>query len=84
MSERGHNVPNVRNPAITATAVTPHDSNTIDLTRALYIGTAGALKVRMADGSDCVFGNVGVGLLPIQADMVYDTGTDAEDIVALR
>jgi hypothetical protein len=66
-----------------AAAVTVSDTAVLpDVTRALYVGTSGDVKVRMASGVDCTFTAVS-GILPIQVDMVYDTGTDADGIVAL-
>lgn len=71
-------------PAHGAVAVTPHDTTVFPLCRSLYVGTAGNITVRMADGQDTVaFANVPVGILPIQVDKVYTTGTGASNIVAL-
>ena len=71
-------------PATKALAVTP--SNSVELpfvTRALYIGTLGDLKVKMyGNQQEITFIQV-VGLLPIRVDQVFATGTDADDIVAL-
>jgi hypothetical protein len=67
-------------------AVTPNDN--ADLAApclALYIGSAGALVVTMADGTDVTFGAVTAGsLLPIRVRRVKATGTVASNIVALR
>ena len=68
-----------------AGAVTP--SNIEDLTTtasALYIGSAGALKVDMeGEGEAVIFAAVPVGLLPIRVTRVYATGTVAGSIIAL-
>lgn len=67
-----------------AVAATPHDTNTIELTRALYVGGAGALVVTMADGVDCTFSGVNGGsILPIQVRRIKSTGTTATNIVRL-
>jgi hypothetical protein len=66
-----------------AVAVTVSDATVIPVTRALYVGTTGALAVRMADGMTLTFANVPVGVFPIQVDQVLSTGTVASDIVAL-
>jgi len=68
-----------------AAAVTPHDTNELAfITRALFIGGAGELTVKMASGSNVTFAAVPAGtLLPIQCYIVLDTGTDATGIVAL-
>jgi len=71
-------------PAHGAVAVTPSDATSFPVTRALYVGTAGNLTVRMADGQDNVlFSNVPVGIIALQVDKVYATGTGAAGIVAL-
>lgn len=72
-------------PATSAVAVTPHDTNAVAQTRGLYVGTAGALTVRMVGSQQNVtFANVAAGsLIPICVDRVLATGTDASDIVAL-
>lgn len=72
----------------TAVAVTPHDSD--DITgapyKALYVGVGGDVKVDMNDsGSAIVFKNLASGqILPIVFNQVYDTGTTATNLVALR
>lgn len=73
-------------PAYGAESVTPHDSNGIAETRALYIGGAGDVKVDMANGDDTAitFSAVPAGtILPIRVIKVYDTDTDATNILAL-
>lgn len=54
--------------------------------RAVYVGTAGDLKVRMAgDGKSITLTAVPGGtLLPLCADMFYSTGTTASTILVLR
>lgn len=66
-----------------AVAVTASDSTVIPTTRALYIGTAGNLAVKMADGSLPTFSSVAAGVFPIQVTQVLSTGTTASNIVAL-
>lgn len=71
-----------------AAAVTPHDTNTINCTRGLYVGGAGDVKVSMADDAKgdatVTFTAVPAGsLLPIQVKRVFSTGTTATAIVAL-
>lgn len=70
-------------PAHGAVSVTPNNSTVIPVTRALYIGTTGALAVRMADGMTITFTAVPVGVFPIQVDQVLATGTVASNIIAL-
>jgi len=71
-------------PAHGAVAITPNDSTVFDTTRSLYIGATGNLTVRMADGQDNVlFTAVPIGILAIQVDKIYSTGTVASAILAL-
>jgi hypothetical protein len=66
-------------------AVVPDDSaDLVAVTRALYVGGAGDLAVRMADGTPLVFGAVPAGtLLPLRVRQVLATGTTASRIVGL-
>jgi len=71
-------------PAGNAAAITP--SNTVDLdavTRALYVGVTGDVKVDMIGGQAITFKNVPVCVLPIRVTRVYATGTDASEIIGL-
>ena len=62
-------------------------SDSVDLpdgiASSLYIGVAGALKIRGADGVDVVFPNVIAGHLRVKAKRVWSTGTAATGIMAL-
>jgi hypothetical protein len=72
-------------PAGAAAAVTPHDTNTIAPTRGLYVGTGGDVKVMMLDGTALTFTAMTAGIVhPLVVIMVYNTGTTASNIVALR
>lgn len=78
----------VNSYARNAFQVTPSDTNNLPTyAKALYIGTEGniaVVPVNAADDTDVVTFVVGTGvILPIQVRRVMDTGTDAEDIVAL-
>lgn len=67
-------------------AVTPHDTDRIDPTKALWVGGAGNVAVELV-GDDASVTLVGVDagtLLPVAAVKVLATGTTATDIVALR
>lgn len=85
-----HTSVNATVSAHNASAVTPNDSTVIPTTRALYVGVSGNITVRMADnfaqgtgGDNILFVAVPVGILPIQVDKVYSTGTAATSIIAL-
>lgn len=66
-----------------AISVTPSDVTVFPICRALYVGSTGALAVRMADGQTVTFAAVPVGIFPIQVDQVLSTGTVASSILAL-
>ena len=71
-------------PAHGAVAITPSDATTFPVTRGLFVGTAGNITVRMADGQDTIqFTNVPIGIIALQVDKVYSTGTGASGIIAL-
>ena len=75
----------VGDPAGYAAAVTPDDGTTFsEPTRALYVGGAGNLTVRMYPGGQTVtFNAAPVGVLPVRVDRVLATGTAATNIVRL-
>ena len=67
-----------------AAAVTTSDATVIPKTRALWVGVAGNVAVRMAgDGSLVTLTGAAVGILPVQVDKVLSTGTTATTILAL-
>ena len=70
-------------PASRAISVTTHNTNRLtNMSRALYVGTAGDIRVRMLSGEIITFKNV-QGWLPIRVIQVFTTGTTASDIVAV-
>lgn len=73
------------NPATSAETVTKSDSTVhTPPFRALFIGGAGIVRVRTADGDDDIDFTVQAGtLLPVSVDMVKDA-TTATLIVGLR
>lgn len=68
-----------------AITVTPSDTTVfVPVLRALYVGANGAVSVRMLDGNTVTFTNVQSGsVLPIQIDMVMQTGTSASALLGL-
>ena len=70
--------------AYDAAAVTPADDGALRVTRALYVGGAGNVKVDMALGNTVTFSNLLAGsILPVQVVRVYSTDTTATNIIAL-
>jgi len=68
-----------------AFAITKNDDNELAyVTKAIYVGGAGDVAVRMYDGTDVTFAGVAAGtILPIMVKRVLSTGTDATNIVGL-
>jgi hypothetical protein len=69
----------VGGPYKNAEAVTPSDTATF-VPSVLYVGTAGDLKVKTS-GGDTVFYAAISGWVPVEVIAVFDTDTDADDIV---
>lgn len=70
--------------SFSAAAVVPSDTTVIPKTRALWIGVAGNVAVRMAgDGTIVTFTGAPIGVLPVQVDRVLATGTTATTMLAL-
>lgn len=72
-------------PATLPEPVTPSDVEELTaLSRAIYVGQSGDLRVRLVSGPTVTFVNVQGGVLyPIRVRQVFATGTTAADIVAL-
>ena len=72
-------------PAANAASVTPDDSNELTfLSRALYVGGTGNVKVTMKDGAEVTFSAISSStILPIAVRKVHSTGTTATAIIAL-
>lgn len=68
-----------------AVAVTPSDSTVLAMTRSLYVGGAGNLRLLLWNDTATVdFIAVAVGsVLPLRVRKVYNAGTTATNIVAL-
>lgn len=72
-------------PARNAFAVSPHDTNELtNVTRGLYIGIAGNLKVTTVGGDTVTFIGVLAGtIIPIRAKIIWSTGTTATSMLGL-
>lgn len=73
----------IGDPAVHAAAVVPSDTTILTPTRSLFIGVAGNITVRMFGGETVLLSNVPVGIIPLQVDKVFASGTAATNIVAL-
>ena len=70
-------------PAHGAVSVTPSDATELPVTRGLYVGVAGNLRVKMTDGQTVTLVAAANGYHPLQVIQVLSTSTTATDIVAL-
>lgn len=70
-------------PASNAAALTPSDSTDLaNVTRAVYVGTGGDLKVTMRGGQTVTYKNLPQGITkPIRVARVWATGTTAADLM---
>ncbi len=70
-------------PITGAATVTPNDSTDLsETTLSLYIGTAGALKVTMFDGSVVTYPDITAGRHHLRVKRVWATGTSATGLIA--
>lgn len=72
-------------PALGAFDVTPNNSADLAIvTRGVYVGVTGNLKVDMANGDTVTFVGLAAGVIhPIRAQRIYATGTTATSIVGV-
>lgn len=72
-------------PARDGATLTPSDSAPIAvMTRAVYVGTGGDLRVEMAGGQELTFANVQGGtFLPLRITRLFQTGTNAGGVVGI-
>lgn len=76
--------PSLSSPYVGGAAITTSDTVPIELTRALYVGGAGDVKITYSDGSVDVIQSVPAGaILPVRVSLVWSTGTTATKISAL-
>lgn len=72
----------IEQPICGAFAIAPHDVNQLaEVTRSIYVGVAGALKVTLHDGSTITYTNLPVGRHPLRAKLVFATGTTATGLI---
>jgi hypothetical protein len=76
---------NLTAPSEYAVTIQPSDSSGLPYaTRAIYVGTAGDLRVRMLGHSEVTFVNIPQGaVLPLRVTQVFATGTTAANMVGL-
>lgn len=72
-------------PAEHAAAITPHDTNVLThVTRGIYVGVAGNVKVTMIGGEAVTFVGLAAGVVhPIAAQIIWSAGTTATSILGV-
>lgn len=74
--------PSLQSPISHGAAITPDDTTDLGhVTRALYLGAGGDLRVTLADGSTLTFVAMLQGWHPIRAAKVWAAGTTADHII---
>ena len=69
-------------PPSSAASVTPSDTADLPfITRAIYVGTAGDVRVLTRNGQDVTYRNI-TGTKVLRVARIFATGTSANDIVA--
>ncbi len=73
-------------PARDAAPITPSDGTDLPVaSRAIYVGTAGNLRITMISGQTVTFAAAQAGMVyPFRAARVMSTGTTAGGLIALR
>jgi hypothetical protein len=76
---------NLTAPPSAAAEITPSDTAELSFaTRAIYVGTAGNLRLRMLDGSTVTLTNLQSGAMyALRSDRIMATGTTAGGLVGL-
>ncbi len=77
--------PGLSSPAESAFAITPDDATPLpNVTRAVYVGGAGDLRVTMLDGQTVLLSQVQPGgIYPLRCTRVWTTDTTATGLVGL-
>ncbi len=73
-------------PAVGADLIVPNDTVALPKsTRAIYVGSAGNLRVQFVSGDVVTLSNVQAGVIyPLRAALVLATGTTAGGLLGLR
>lgn len=77
--------PSLTSPAIDGQPVVPSNTALLaQVSRAIYVGTAGDISAELASGTQVTFIAVPAGMiLPLRLRKIRATGTSAQNIVAL-
>jgi hypothetical protein len=82
-SDRFANSEDLASPAFHAAAVTPSDGASLAfVSKRLWVGTAGNVKLLTAGGETVTYNSVPAGIyLNVRASQVFATGTTASNII---
>ncbi len=81
---RGFNAAMFERPFEGASEIVPSDTKTIPLTRAIYVGTGGDLRIAFSDHSVATLRGIKSGsVLPVRAQAILKKGTTAQHLTAL-
>lgn len=73
-----------QDPVFDAFAITPNDGvDLTQVTRGVYIGVGGTLKVTMAGGATVTFTGLTAGIWPFEVVRIHATGTTASALIGL-
>ena len=83
--DRNPQVNTFEGPIVGGFEITKHDTNELAyVTRGIYVGVTGNLKVTLVDGSVVTFIGLAAGVIhPIRAKIVWSAVTTATSIVGL-
>ena len=75
----------LESPGSHAFAVTPNnDADLAVVTRGVYVGGTGTLKVTMLGGEEVTFTGLAAGMIhPIRASRIWSTGTSATGVIGI-
>ena len=78
--------PSLTSPASSGMSIEPNDESELaHVTRALYVGQAGSVRVRLHHGSEVTFQDMQAGALyPLRVRQVFASGTTAGGLVGLQ
>lgn len=80
-----NNQSGLESPYANGAAITPHDTDELpNVTRGIWVGGAGAVKVTTVKGDTITLAGALAGtIIPIRAKLVFSAGTTATNLVAL-
>lgn len=72
----------VVSPITGAFAITPNDGTDLqEITLSLFVGTAGAVKVTLFDGTTVTYSSLAAGRHPLRVKRLWATGTAATNLI---